>query len=247
MGAASTTAEVVIVRREEGWAAVTLNRPERKNAITAELAEALAAAIEELDDDESVRAILLAGNGGSFCSGMDLDALRSNAGDAPDMRREPSKPWAAVHAPLLARRTPVVVALERFGINAGAALVFSADLVVAGTDSFVQVYEVAMGVAAPMCQVWLQLRHPGGMSRRMVLLGERVPAAELLAAGMVTEVVEPAEVLARATAMCARLASHPAAGLVAVQSTTAWLEHRPADRPGAAAMLSELLAASHPA
>ena len=235
--------ELVGVRRDDGWAEVTLNRPDRRNAITRELAEALARTLSDLDDDEDVRAILLCGAGGAFCSGMDLDALRPAAGAAPDHAREPASAWSDVHAVLLARRTPVVVALERFAINAGAALVLSADLVVAGRDAFMQVSEVAMGIAAPMCQAWFHLRHPAGVARRMVLLGERVHATELVAPGVVAEVTEPENVLGRAREICATLAGHPAIGLAAVQRVRATLDDWPIDRAAAAAELDRVMAA----
>lgn len=201
----TTEAEVLIVR--EGMRAdIVLNRPDRKNAVVQSLAVQLRDAIVELSADDTVACIVLRGAGGSFCSGMDLKAA------GPDLKNEPITAWTSVHAALYACQVPVIVALERFAINAGAALALAADIVVAGESSFLQVSEIAMGVPAPMCQVWLHLRHSAAVGDRVSLLADRIPAAELLRLGLVTEVVADADVVGRATALADRIAGYPAPG-----------------------------------
>ena len=200
----------VLVERVGARADVVLNRPDRKNAITASLAVQLRDAIDSLGTDPSVHCILLRGAGGSFCSGIDLKV----AGD--DLRAEPVTAWAEVHCALYRAQVPVVVALERFAINAGASLALAADVVVAGRGSFLQVSEIAMGVAAPMCQAWLHLRHSPALGDRITLLGDRIPAAELLRMGVVAEVVDDEQVVERAEQLADRIAGHPAAGRTAV-------------------------------
>jgi enoyl-CoA hydratase/carnithine racemase len=200
----------VLVERVGARADVVLNRPERKNAITPALAVQLRDAIDALGADPTVSCILLRGAGGSFCSGIDLKVAGS------DLRDEPISAWAAVHTALYCSSVPVVVALERFAINAGASLALAADVVVAGSGSFLQVSEIAMGVAAPMCQAWLHLRHSAAVGDRVTLLGDRIPADELLRLGLVTEVVEDTRVVERAEQLADRIAGHPLAGRQAV-------------------------------
>ena len=142
----------VLVEFEGAVAHIVLNRPERKNAVVQSMAEELAVAFATVSTDPQVRAVVLRGAGGSFCSGIDLKVAGS------DLRAEPITAWAAVHAARYRCGPPVVVAVERFAINAGAALALSGDLVVMGESAFLQVSEMAMGVAAPMCQAWLHLR-----------------------------------------------------------------------------------------
>lgn len=202
----------VLVERFGARADIVLNRPERRNAVTRSLASQLKAAIVEAANDVEVRAIVLRGAGGCFCSGMDLKA----AGD--DLADEPRDAWTQVHAAIYECQTPIVVALERFAINAGAALVLAADLTVAGEGAFLQVSEIAMGVAAPMNQAWLHLRHSPAVAGRVTLIGDRLPAAELLRLGLVTEVVADERVVIRAQALADRIASHPPRGLAGIMS-----------------------------
>ncbi|MDE0658645.1 MAG: enoyl-CoA hydratase/isomerase family protein [Gammaproteobacteria bacterium] len=129
------------------WAEVVLNRPERRNAINGPLGEALAAAIKRAGDDDGIQAVLLRGADGAFCSGLDLKAF--NADPPPDwMPRFPAI-WRRAHKAIFECRKPIVVALERFAINGGAALALAADLLVTGETAFLQVGEVRQGLAAP--------------------------------------------------------------------------------------------------
>jgi len=192
---------------------ITLNRPARKNAVTAELAAGLAGAFDDVAGRDDIGCILLSGAGGAFCSGLDLKV----EGDGPFV--PPTDAWIAAHVARYRCRVPVVVALERFAINAGAALALSAEVVVAGESSFLQTSEIALGMAAPMCQAWLHLRHSAAVGDRVTLLGDRVPADELLRLGLATEVVADELVLPRARELADRIAAHPAAGHAAIAAT----------------------------
>lgn len=201
----------VIIERDGARVEVVLNRPERKNAVVQSMAVALGEAFAEVGADPQVRAVVLRGAGGSFCSGIDLKVAGS------DLRAEPITAWAAVHAARYRCRAPMVVAVERFAINAGAALALSGDLTVIGESAFLQVSEMAMGVGAPMCQAWLHLRgHSAAVADRVTFLADRISAADALRLGLVTEVVPDDEVLPRARALADRVAAYPPSGPAAV-------------------------------
>jgi 2-(1,2-epoxy-1,2-dihydrophenyl)acetyl-CoA isomerase len=202
-----TADRLVLVERDGPRVDLVLNRPERKNAIVQGLAVELRDAIHAVGSDPSVGAIVLRGAGGAFCSGIDL-----KAGGADGAPPEPLTAWVEVHQALHRCPAPVVVALERYAINAGAALALAADLCVAGESAFLQVGEIAMGVAAPMCQAWLHLRHSRSVADRVTLLGDRIAAPDLLRLGLVTEVVTDDEVVARARALADRIAGFPPSG-----------------------------------
>ena len=78
---ASTGTEVVLIEECDGFAIITLNRPERRNALSAELMDSLIQALESLNGHETVRAIVLTGAGETFCAGGDLAGGMSNAGE----------------------------------------------------------------------------------------------------------------------------------------------------------------------
>jgi enoyl-CoA hydratase/carnithine racemase len=210
-----TDAAVRLVRHD-GWAEVVLNRPERRNAIDGTLAQDLQAALDAVREDASLRAVVLRGAGGSFCSGLDLKAF--GATPRPDWVADFPARWRRMHATLASLDAVLLVALERHAINGGAALAIAGDLAVCGDDAFLQVAEVRLGMAAPNNLAWLRLRHPASVAARLVLTGDRVGAAELLRLGVVTEVVEPDRVVPRCLERAAEIATYPAEGVRAIKA-----------------------------
>lgn len=205
----------VLVSRHDGWAEITLNRPETRNAIDMPTAEALAEVMQALEQDHAIRAIVLRGASGAFCSGLDLQALRNHRDGLVGFAAR----WDRVHAALIASRKVWIVALERHAVNGGAALALAGDLLVCGEGAFMQIAEIRIGMNAPRNIAWLALRHGEAVAARLCLLGERVPATELLRLGIATEVVADAEVLARARAMAATVAGFPAEAVQAIKGT----------------------------
>jgi enoyl-CoA hydratase/carnithine racemase len=197
----------VEVERHERWARLTLNRPERRNAITGPLASELAAAIRALDEDEEVQTILLCGAGGAFCSGLDLKEF--NADPEPEWLADFGAAWRATHIALFECVTPIVGALERFAINGGAALALACDLLVVGEDSYLQIGEVRQGMGAPYNLAWLALRHPETVGLRLSLIGDRVPGPALLELGVAYSCVPDAEVMQHAMSLSAAIADYP--------------------------------------
>lgn len=203
----------VLLQRHAGWAELVLNRPARRNAVDMSLARALGDAIETLAADDSVRAVLLRGADGAFCSGLDLQALQAEPGGLAAF----APVWERVHLGLLHSRKAWIVALERHAINGGAALALAGDLLVCGAGAFLQIGEVRLGMAAPRNADWLALRHAEAVAARLCLLGDRVPAPELLRLGIATELVDDAEVLDRARGLAATIGGFPADGVAAIK------------------------------
>ena len=187
-----------------GVAEIILNRPARKNAVTGPLVEAAAEAVAAAIADPAVHVILLRGEQGVFCSGLDLKEF--NADPKPGWVASFQVHWRALHQQLFACDKAVVCALEGFAINAGSALALSADYLVVGETAFLQVGEVRQGRPAPMNVSWLLARHSDAVARRLMLLGRRVPGPELLQLGVAHAVVPDSEVLAAARALAAELA-----------------------------------------
>ncbi|MFZ4757646.1 MAG: enoyl-CoA hydratase/isomerase family protein, partial [Burkholderiaceae bacterium] len=106
--------------RHDGWAEIVLNRPERRNAIDGTLADGLIEVLGTVRADPSLRAVVLRGEGGAFCSGLDLKAF--GATPKPDWVAGFPARWRQVHVALASLPSVLVVALERFAINGGAAL-----------------------------------------------------------------------------------------------------------------------------
>lgn len=190
------------------WGEVMLNRPERKNAITGPFGDALAEALEALQDDPQVHAILLYGAGGAFCSGLDLKAF--NAEPEPAWVAGFQTTWRRAHKALFNCTKPVVGALERYAINGGAALAIACDYLIAAEQAFLQVGEVQIGMAAPYNMAWLNLRHSERVIAEVTLIGDRLNASELMRLGLANESVADDQVVATARALCQRFADFPA-------------------------------------
>jgi enoyl-CoA hydratase len=234
------TSPAVLLERHEGWAELVLNRPERRNAIDGALAHGMLEALDAVRADPTLRALVLRGAGGAFCSGLDLKAF--GATPAPDWVAGFPSAWRRVHVALASLDAVLVVALERFAINGGAALALAGDLAVAGQTAFLQVAEIRLGMAAPNNLAWLRLRHPESVAARLALTGDRIGAAELLRLGIATEVVEDARVVERCRERASGLAECPAEGVARLKASirAAWLGTTPeawfasfaAPRPG---------------
>ena len=197
---------VVLVERTGARVNIILNRPERKNSFTADMAEELRDSLRAVNADTSVGCVVLQGAGGFFCSGIDLKA----AGDGT--KPGPISAWPEVHAALYRCPVPVVLAMEKYAINAGSSLVMASNLVIAGESSFLQISEIQIGVTAAMNQWWLHQRHSAAVADHLTLRAERIGAHELLRLGVVTEVVPDDAVLARANELGDRIASYPPSG-----------------------------------
>lgn len=201
----------------DGWAEMVLNRPAQHNAIDGDLAMALAGALRALDTDDDVRAILLRGAEGTFCAGLDLKAFRADP--PPEWLPKFNVIWRAVHTALYDCRKPIVAALERQAINGGAALALAADLLVAGATAFLQVGEVRLGMSAALNIAWLRLRHSESVTAQLALTGSQFTGPDLAAMGVACTCVPDPEVLPRAQALVAELASYPVGAAMGTKAT----------------------------
>ncbi|MDA1073392.1 MAG: enoyl-CoA hydratase/isomerase family protein [Proteobacteria bacterium] len=206
----------VEVKIHPTWAEVILNRPERKNAITGPLGIELAQAFCDLETQKEVAVILLRGADGAFCSGLDLKAF--NTEPPPDWMLQFPTIWRDVHRSLFKCSKTLVVALERFAINGGAALALAADILVVGEEAFLQVGEVQQGMAAPYNMAWLTLRHSPAVAAQVALIGRRLNGAELKRLGIAWQVVADEQVLNQSIELCEALAAYPSGALMRIKA-----------------------------
>ena len=198
-----------LVRRtdRDGVAIIELHRPHRKNTIIPPMLDELTTHVTDASADSDVGSVLLCGAGGAFCSGLDLTEYNA----------DPPSPWRSTaghsvrraHLAIARCPHPVVVALERYAINGGAAFALAGDLIVAGRASWLQVAEVRIGMAAPMNLAWLAARHPLAIVLQVVLSGNRFTGDELLRMNIAHDVVDDDDVRTRATELAVELASYP--------------------------------------
>lgn len=198
----------------EGIATVTLDRPEKLNAVTPTMASDLARICRELDADAAVRVVLLSGTGiKSFCAGTDLNGL-AGFETSWDYRNR-----VEYSAAVRAMRKPVVVALFGWVLGGGAELALSADLRIADETAVFGFPEVKNGWVPGGGGTQLLPRLIGyGQAMRMLLTGEQLSASDALRFGLLEEVTVAGGAQKRAHEVCAQLA---ALKPLAVQATKA--------------------------
>jgi enoyl-CoA hydratase/carnithine racemase len=150
---------------------------------------------------------LLRGAGGAFCSGLDLKAF--NAEPPPSWLAEFPALWRGAHKALFQLKATLVVAVERYAINGGAALALAGDFMIIGDDAFVHVGEVQQGMAAPYNLAWLRLRHSEALTARVALLGQRILGTDAVQLGLAYQAVPGTEVLTAAQEFTRALAAYP--------------------------------------
>jgi methylglutaconyl-CoA hydratase len=190
-----------LVRYEvQGCAAVlTLNRPDRRNALSEGLIAAIDEAVARAREDGAVRALVLTGAGTVFCAGMDLAEMREVVASSP--AREDSPVWdhalhlAAVYERIYALPKPTIAAVNGAAVAGGAGLVSVCDLALAVPEAKFGYPEVRRGLVAAMVMPHL-LRHVGERTARYLLLtGELIDAAEACRVGFINAVVPPERLL----------------------------------------------------
>jgi 2-(1,2-epoxy-1,2-dihydrophenyl)acetyl-CoA isomerase len=204
-------------------AVVTLNRPDRRNALTVELKEALLEALETVASDAAVRAVVLAGSGKSFCVGQDLvehaEALRKDPATALSTVQRHYNPIVRLLATM---PKPVVAAVNGTAVGAGLGFALACDLrIAADTASFATAF-AAIGLTADS-GLSATLVHSLGHARatELMLLGEPVDARQAQAYGLVTTVVPAAEVLDTALRLARRLAAGPTRAYAEIKNALA--------------------------
>ena len=185
-----------------GVATVTLNRAERRNALNAESLQALLDALVAGAADDAVRVVVLTGSGNTFCSGADL---RGASDDGAGFAASGPRLMVSVLETLLDFPKPTVARVQGHVAGGGNGLVAACDLAVAVEDAMFAFSEVRVGVAPAVISVaCLRVMRPRDAAELM-LTGARVPAARVLAAGLLTAVVPADELDAHVAAWCAEL------------------------------------------
>ena len=199
-----------------GVATLTLNRPERLNALTFEVYEELRDTFRALDTEPGVRAIVLTGAGRGFCSGGDVEdiigALFSR--DAAGLR-EFTRMTCDLILNLRRCRRPVVAALNGTVAGAGAVIAAACDFRIAAESAKIAFLFVRVGLSgADMGAAWLLPRLVGlGRATELLMTGEFIDARRALEIGLYHRVVAQDRVLAEATAVAEKLANGPAPSL----------------------------------
>ena len=219
--------EPVLIVEKDGYVlTVTLNRPEKRNAVNTEVMCRLYDAWVQLDEDDELRVGILTGRGNTFCAGMDLreiGKMRSGVSDNEYMERVKKEPHVIYGAWLKTYRPtkPVILAAEGFARAGGTEILQGTDIRVAGESAMFGVTEVQRGLF-PMAGSAVRLRRQIGyaVAAEMLLAGEDLPAQRAYDLGLINHVVPDGQALAKAREIADRIAAN---GPLAVKGILATL------------------------
>ena len=195
-------ADEVLVSVADGIMTVTINRPAAKNAINRAASEGIAAAMERLDSDVSIRAAILTGADNCFCAGMDLKAFIT--GELPVVK---GRGFAGIaESP---PKKPLIAAVEGYALAGGLELVLSCDLVVSANNAKFGIPEVKRGLAAGAGGLMrLPRRMPAHIAMELALTGDFISAQRAYEVGFVNRLAKPGTALQVATELAKTIAAN---------------------------------------
>lgn len=196
---ASDTSAPVCCERHGAVVLIRLNLPDKRNALVAELREGLIAALEAAQQDDACRAIVVTGNGTSFCAGGDLDGLRDH--DPLNVRARMRRGQQLIRL-IAAGDKPVIAAVNGAAHGAGLSIAAACDFVIASHAAKFGAVFGKLGLMADFGLLWTLPRRIGMAQTRRVLFASRVlDAREAATLGLVDQLAEPAALLADALAL----------------------------------------------
>jgi 2-(1,2-epoxy-1,2-dihydrophenyl)acetyl-CoA isomerase len=207
---------LVLVARHGPVTQLTLNRPAQLNSFTAAMHGELLAALEAAAAAPDVRAVLITGAGRGFCAGQDLNDPDMNAGDggAPDVGGVIERLYRPLALRVRSMPVPVLAAVNGVAAGAGANLALGCDLVVAARSaSFIQAFS-KIGLIPDCGGTWLLPRLVGrARALGLAMTGDKLPADEARAMGLIWQVVDDALLMDSALALAHKLAAMPTRAL----------------------------------
>ena len=200
---------------KDGIGRITLARPAVLNSLHTPMARELQGVLDEAARAADVRALLLTGEGRAFCAGQDLaEVVPPDGSKGPELSKVLEENYHPIVRKLVALEKPVVCAVNGVAAGAGANLALACDVVLAATNaSFVQAF-VNIGLVPDSGGTYFLPRLVGlPRAKALMMLGDRIPAEQALAYGMIFALHEPERLLPEAEALAARLAAMPTLAL----------------------------------
>jgi len=207
---------MIRLTEQDNIVTITLNRPSKRNALSLPLIQALHETLDEVETNESMRACIIAGEGRSFCSGMDLRGVV----DDPEAMREMLRLLGLVSKRIRLLPVPTIACVQGAAIGGGCGLMIVCDFAFTHPDSKVGYPEVDLGVCPAVVAPWLIKKIGAGKARSMLLAGGTMTGKQGFAAGLVSHLCDLEGLPAAANAFAQTLSR---GGKVAMSVTKSWL------------------------
>jgi 2-(1,2-epoxy-1,2-dihydrophenyl)acetyl-CoA isomerase len=211
--------ESILVERHSGYRVVTLNRPDRLNALDRATHVVLMNALLDAEADETCRALILTGAGRGFCAGADLagrnKAPEPSNGKRPDGGSSIEETWNPLSRKLATIRMPVIAAVNGIAAGAGSSIAIGCDIAIAARSAYFLQAFTRIGLV-PDCGGTYYLPQLVGPARArgMVMLAEPLPAEKAQEWGLIWNVVDDDKLMEEAHKLAAKLSSMPTRSLL---------------------------------
>jgi methylglutaconyl-CoA hydratase len=196
--------QTIEINHAEGIATLTLNRPDKRNAISYELIGELIRALEEVKNS-SARVLIVTGAGKAFSSGLDLDNLKALIGRTPEQNLEDSRVMVSLFRALYEFPKPTIAAVNGAAIAGGTGLALLCDFTLAVPEAKFGYTEVRIGFVPAIVSTFLLRQVGEKIARDLLLTGRIFGAEEALRIGLLNEIVSPEKLMDRARALAAQL------------------------------------------
>lgn len=206
---------------EADVALLTLNRPEKRNALSPQLIEELLAALDAVEA-APVRVLILTGEGPAFCSGMDLEYLKGLAGQSAEQNLADARRTVRMFRRLWSFPKPLIAAVNGPALAGGCGIATLSDFTIASEEARFGYTEVRVGFMPALISAFLQMQVGEKVARDLLLSGRVFGAVEAQALGLVTKVVPAAQLLPAARELAATLIANSPGSL---QATNRLLVH----------------------
>lgn len=219
----------IVVTETDGVRTITLNRPERRNAMTPEMQDELLTAIEEAASG-SCRVVVFAGAGEAFCAGLDLTALQRMNDKSDAEHRADAERVARLFRTLYELPKPTIAAVDGAAVAGGTGLATICDFTLAVPAARFGYTEVRIGFVPALVSAFLTLQIGEKRARDLLLTGRLFSAEEAHRVGLVNEVVQPENLQARVLELAAALIHNSPTSMAATKrllaaQNKAWLDH----------------------
>ena len=224
--------DLLLIEHHGGVCVLTMNRPDKRNALNTALTQTLLDALRAADADESVRCVVLAGAGQGFCAGADLSEFKDLTPDQAQRVSARAELTASLHGIFSKMAKPVVSAIQGAAMGGGAGLALAGDMAVMAASAKLGYPEVKHGIVAAIVMTNLTRQVGRKAAFELVGLGAPVDAARALALGMVNRVVADADLMQETLAIAQQLAAASPQAMAATKQ----LLHQVAELPFDAAL-----------
>ncbi len=204
----------ILVEKRTGYRVITLNRPDRLNAFNETMHAELRAALDDIERDESCRALLMTGAGRGFCAGQDLADRLAKPGEQTVLGSTLEQHYNPLVRRLRALPFPVVGAVNGVAAGAGCNIALACDIVLAARSAqFIQSF-ARIGLVPDSGGTWILPRLIGmARARALALLAEPLPAEKAEQWGLIWKAIDDAALMGEATGLCEHFATAPTYGL----------------------------------